>query len=50
MNIKAFPLFKRVSDQNQASATPQQTPDDMRSRLMQMAKRKKLALHERSAH
>jgi hypothetical protein len=51
MSIKGFPLFKRVaSDQNQVLTTPRQTPDDMRSRLMQMAERRKLALRERSAH
>jgi hypothetical protein len=51
MSIKGFPLFKRVaSDQKQASTPPKQTPDDMRTRLMQMAERRKLALGERPAH
>jgi len=50
MSIKGFPLFKRVtSDQEQTVTTPKQTPDDMRSRLIQMAERRKLALGEKPA-
>jgi len=50
MSIKGFPLFKRVADQKQDPVPLKQTPDDMRSRLMQIAERRRLAMRERPAH
>jgi hypothetical protein len=50
MSIKDIRLFKKAtSEQKRVSMPPKQTPDDLRTRLMQMAEGKRLQLREKPA-